>query len=287
MTGPVFARKLRELRHRVGQWKASGLAVGLVPTMGALHDGHYALVRQARSLTDRVVVSIFVNPTQFAAGEDLSSYPRTEDSDVAGLTSVAADLIYMPDVEEIYPPGFSTTVSLAGPATCGLEDRFRPTHFAGVATVVSKLLIQSLADHAVFGEKDYQQLAVVRRLVRDLDLPVNIVGAPTVRESDGLAMSSRNRYLTEEERTRAPMLYRTLSRCARAITLGEEPATALRAAIDALTEAGMTIDYVELRDSLTLEPLDGASRHPARLLAAIRLGNTRLIDNIEVRPVSG
>src|SRR5215213_8128799 len=209
----AIAPTVETLRRATAGWRAAGERVALVPTMGALHEGHLALARLARDRADRVVVSIFVNPTQFAPGEDFSSYPRTLEEDrrrLGGLT----DLIFTPAVEEMYPEGSATTVAVGGPAAAGLEDRFRPTHFQGVATVVAKLLIQVMPDLAVFGEKDYQQLKVVTRMTTDLCLPVEIVPALTVREPDGLAMSSRNRYLSSEERRTAPALFGILTRAA-------------------------------------------------------------------------
>jgi pantoate--beta-alanine ligase len=271
---------VRGLREAVASWRAAGKRVALVPTMGALHEGHISLVDRARELADRVVVSIFVNPTQFAPNEDFSKYPRTLDEDCAKLAG-RADLAYTPLLEEMYPAGFATTVSLAGPAAVGLEDAFRPTHFAGVATVVAKLLLQALPDVAVFGEKDYQQLKVVARMARDLDLTAEIVGAPTVREADGLALSSRNRYLSQEERALAPTLYRTLQDCAARLRAGEDAATVMAAGKAALATAGFAVDYLALRDAETLAPVSGLAA-PARLLVAARLGVTRLIDNIAV-----
>jgi len=271
---------VRGLREAIASWRAAGKRVALVPTMGALHEGHISLVDRARELADRVVVSIFVNPTQFAPNEDFSKYPRTLDADCAKLAG-RADLAYTPLLEEMYPAGFATTVSLAGPAAVGLEDAFRPTHFAGVATVVAKLLLQALPDVAVFGEKDYQQLKVVARMARDLDLTAEIVGAPTVREADGLALSSRNRYLSQEERALAPTLYRTLQDCAARLRAGEDAATVMAAGEAALATAGFAVDYLALRDAETLAPVSGLAA-PARLLVAARLGATRLIDNIAV-----
>lgn len=271
---------VRGLREAVASWRAAGKRVALVPTMGALHEGHISLVDRARELADRVVVSIFVNPTQFAPNEDFSKYPRTLDEDCAKLAG-RADLAYTPLLEEMYPAGFATTVSLAGPAAVGLEDAFRPTHFAGVATVVAKLLLQALPDVAVFGEKDYQQLKVVARMARDLDLTAEIVGAPTVREADGLALSSRNRYLSQEERALAPTLYHTLQDCAARLRAGEDAATVMAAGEAALATAGFAVDYLALRDAETLAPVSGLAA-PARLLVAARLGVTRLIDNIAV-----
>jgi pantoate--beta-alanine ligase len=276
-------RTVAGLRERVRAWRAAGEAVGLVPTMGALHEGHLSLVRRARQEAGRVLASVFVNPTQFAPGEDFERYPRDEAGDAALLASAGCDLLYAPQPGEIYPPGFSTTVTVAGVSE-PLDGQARPTHFAGVATVVAKLLIQAAPDVAVFGEKDWQQLQVIRRLVRDLDLPVRIVGAATVREADGLAMSSRNAYLTAPQRAVAGRLNVILAEAARALAGGEDVAPTEAKAIAALTEAGFdSVDYVEAHGAEDLRrmgpgPVDG----PARLLAAARLGKTRLIDNLPV-----
>jgi pantoate--beta-alanine ligase len=267
------------LRHNLAEWRRAGERIALVPTMGALHEGHLALARLAREQADRVVVSIFVNPTQFAPTEDFSAYPRTLEDDSRKLAGLA-DLLFTPSVDEMYPPGSATTVSLTGPAGAGLEDRFRPTHFQGVATVVAKLLIQAMPDIAVFGEKDYQQLKVVTRMARDLHLPARIVGGTTVREPDGLALSSRNRYLTADERARAPVLYETLQGCAAAIRGGGDLAEILTRAGAALASAGFAVEYVEGRDAETLEPVTSPAGAPVRVLAAARLGTTRLIDNL-------
>jgi pantoate--beta-alanine ligase len=249
--------------------------------MGALHDGHLALVQAARAECDRVVASIFVNPKQFAPSEDLASYPRRETADLDVLRAAGVDLVFAPATAEIYPTDFSTVVQVSG-LTTGLCGAHRAGHFDGVATVVTKLLIQSLPDAAYFGEKDYQQLMVVRRLARDLDIPVRVVGVPTVREPDGLALSSRNVYLSPEERRVAPRLYRVLNDTA--AVLRERPdaaAPALAGGISALDGAGFVTDYLELRDAADLSPMITLDR-PARLLAAARLGRTRLIDNIAV-----
>jgi pantoate--beta-alanine ligase len=273
---------LAELRRRVGAFRARGERVGFVPTMGALHEGHLALVDEARRRADRVLVSIFVNPAQFAANEDLSRYPRTLEADLAKLAEARADLLYAPSVEDIYPPGFATSVAVGGPAEADLEDRFRPTHFAGVALVVAKLLNRADADVAVFGEKDYQQLLVVRRLARDLDLRTEIVGAPTVRDADGLALSSRNVFLSKEERQAAPALYRVLTQAARLIGEGEPIGHVMGEAREELAAAGFAIDYLEARHAETLARVARRHEGPVRLLVAARLGATRLIDNIAV-----
>ena len=276
------AETIVALRDFVRARRARGERIGLVPTMGALHDGHLSLIEAARRRADRVIATIFVNPSQFGANEDFSRYPRTFEADRARLAEVAADLVFAPSVAEMYPPGFVATVSLAGPATAGLEDRFRPTHFAGVATVVAKLLNQAQADVAVFGEKDYQQLLVIRQMARDLDIPTEILGAPTLREADGLARSSRNVYLTPQERARAPALHRALAAAARAIASGAAIDETLAAARREAAAAGFEIDYIEARDAHTLAPVADGAGATLRLLAAARLGATRLIDNVAV-----
>ena len=269
------------LRHATAGWRGAGATIALVPTMGALHEGHLALVRLAREQADRIVVSIFVNPTQFAPNEDFSAYPRPLEDDVRKLAGLA-DLVFVPSVEEMYPEGSATMVSLAGPAVVGLEDRFRPTHFQGVATVVAKLFVQVMPDVAVFGEKDFQQLKLVTRMARDLHLPVRVLGGATVREPDGLALSSRNRYLSADERTQAPRLYRVLRDCADAIRAGADPAEAAAAARAAIASAGFEVDYVEARHAETLASIGSPAEGPIRLLAAARLGRTRMIDNVPV-----
>jgi len=269
------------LRRALAGWRRAGERIALVPTMGALHEGHLALVRLARAEAERVVVSIFVNPTQFAPNEDFSAYPRTLDEDLAKLAGLA-DLVFTPAADEMYPPGSATTVSVAGPATVGLEDHFRPTHFAGVATVVAKLLVQTLPDVAIFGEKDFQQLKVIARMARDLHLPVSILGGATLREPDGVALSSRNRYLSPAERAVAPRLHHALQEGAAAIRAGAAPAEAAAEAAAALAASGFAVDYVAARDAETLESVASPAAGPVRLLAAARLGRTRLIDNIAV-----
>lgn len=268
------------LRARVAAWRAAGDRVALVPTMGALHEGHMDLVAAARRMAERVVVSIFVNPTQFAPNEDFSRYPRTFESDCQKLDAAGADLVYAPLAGEMYPPGFCTRIALSGPAE-GLESEFRPHFFSGVAIVVSKLFLQCLPDYAVFGEKDYQQLKVVSRLARDLDLQVQVVPCPTAREPDGLARSSRNRYLCAAERAVAPVIHRALSGAAQAIRAGTPPDEAVEAARRSIADAGLKVDYVAARHAETLEPL-AAEEAPIRLLAAAWLGTTRLIDNVGV-----
>ncbi|MFE1597546.1 pantoate--beta-alanine ligase [Methylobacterium sp. ID0610] len=269
------------LRAQVRAWRTAGEDVALVPTMGALHEGHLTLVRQARETCRRVIVSIFVNPTQFGPSEDFSRYPRDPERDVALLATAGADAAYLPDVATMYPPGFSTTVSVAG-LTEQLCGPLRPGHFAGVATVVTKLLLQALPDRALFGEKDYQQLQVIRRFVRDLDIPVTIEGVPTVRETDGLALSSRNQYLSAEERAAAPHLAAVLRRVADAVRAGAETAPALAEGRAALEAAGFgPVQYLSVNDADSLAPLDRVAG-PARVLAAAYLGRTRLIDNVAV-----
>jgi pantoate--beta-alanine ligase len=278
---PRTVRTIVELRREMAAWRAAGERVAMVPTMGALHAGHLALVAEARRRADRTLVSIFVNPTQFGPAEDLASYPRDEAGDFAKLVAHGVDLVFAPDAAEMYPPGFDLVIRVGGPSA-GLESDVRPHFFAGVATVVAKLLTAALPDEAMFGEKDYQQLKVVEKLVRDLNLPVAIRACPTVREADGLALSSRNAYLTDEERRRAPALYAALGEAAAAIAAGCEPEAALAQARKRLAAAGFAIDYVELRDAQSLEPVSGLVGRPLRLLAAARLGSTRLIDNVGV-----
>jgi pantoate--beta-alanine ligase len=271
------------LRRNVARWRDAGATVALVPTMGALHAGHLALVRLARRRADRVVVSIFVNPAQFAPTEDFSSYPRTFAADLALLAEEKADLVWAPQsVGVMYPDGFATRIVPEGPARAGLEDAFRPDFFKGVATVVAKLFTQTMPDIAVFGEKDYQQLKVVTRMARDLDLPVRVIGAPTVRERDGLALSSRNVYLTADERAVAPVLCRVLRLCAAKIAQVRPIATILSEGREAITRAGFALDYLEARHAETLAPVRSVKDGPVRLLVAARIGKTRLIDNIGV-----
>ncbi len=282
MSRPATARSVAELRAHVRAWHGAGLTVGFVPTLGALHEGHLALVRQALEQTDRAVVSIFVNPTQFAPSEDLDRYPRDEAGDLAKLATVGTHLAFMPAVAEMYPDGACTWVEVEG-LSQGLCAEYRPVHFRGVATVVTKLLNQAQADLAIFGEKDYQQLLVIKRLALDLAIPTVIAGGPTVREADGLAMSSRNAYLTAEQRDAAPALYRTLRETAARLGDGGPAATHLDAARTALLESGFAaVDYVELRDAETLAPLPAVAGRPARLLAAAHIGQVRLIDNVPV-----
>ncbi|HEV7284060.1 MAG TPA: pantoate--beta-alanine ligase [Kaistia sp.] len=278
---PIIYRTVDDLRSAVAAWRREGLRVGMVPTMGALHSGHLELVRAARERADRILVTIFVNPTQFAPTEDFGSYPRTEASDVAKLAELGVEAVFAPNANEMYPAGYATTVSLAGPAI-GLETDFRPHFFAGVATVVSKLLIAGFPDVALFGEKDYQQLMVVRQMVRDLRLPTEIVGLPTIREADGLALSSRNAYLSAEERQTATTISRAMRQAAEAIRAGGDVEAALAEGRETLKAAGFRIDYLVLRNAETLAEIVDLAREPRRMLAAAWLGKTRLIDNIAV-----
>ena len=277
---PVLDHTIEGIRGHTGAWRASGQKVALVPTMGALHAGHLALVNEARRHADRTVVSIFVNPAQFAVNEDFPSYPRDLNGDLSKLTDLA-DVVFAPEIPEMYPEGFATRIRLGGPAT-GLESDFRPDFFASVATIVAKLLTAVGPDIAVFGEKDYQQVLVIKRLVADLGLPVEIISSPTIREEDGLALSSRNAYLGEEERAAAPSLYRSLAAAAAAISGGKLAMTAIEEARQTLQAAGFDIDYLELRDAATLVPVADQTKKPMRILAAARLGRTRLIDNVPV-----
>jgi pantoate--beta-alanine ligase len=277
MSPPLCLRTVQDMRQQVAAWRSEGLRVGLVPTMGALHEGHLSLVRRARQEADRIIVSIFVNPTQFAPSEDFGSYPRTFDADMMLLTREKAEAVYAPLPNEIYPAGFDLSLHIGGPAKAGLEDRFRPTFFQGVATVVAKLFTQSQPDCAVFGEKDFQQLAVIRQLVRDLDLPVKIIGAPTLREADGLALSSRNVYLSPSERQTAPLLHQSLQAIREGLRHGRAADVLIADESEKLTKAGFGIDYLEWRDAHSLGPVQAG---PNRLLIAAKLGQTRLIDNI-------
>lgn len=274
-------RQLDALRDALASYRAAGDSVALVPTMGALHAGHMALVDAARRRANRVVVSIFVNPKQFGPNEDLARYPRREMQDARMLTEAGADVLWMPSVEEMYPTGFATTVSVSGVSDI-LEGAHRAGHFDGVATVVAKLFGQVRPDVALFGEKDFQQLAVIRRMATDLDLDIEVVGVPTQRDDDGLALSSRNLYLDPDERQRAVALPRALGIAARTLEKGGAADEALSQARDMLAQAGFETDYIALVDAETLgDPVPG---HPMRLLAAARIGNTRLIDNVAVLP---
>jgi pantoate--beta-alanine ligase len=278
-------RTVADLRKHIALWRKGEVRVGLVPTMGALHQGHMALVEAARAECDRIVASIFVNPKQFAPTEDLGSYPRREAADLEMLASAGVDLVFIPAVDEIYPPGFATLVRVDG-LTEGLCGAHRAGHFDGVTTVVTKLLIQALPDTAYFGEKDYQQLTVVRRLARDLDLPVQIAGVPTVREPDGLAMSSRNAYLSAEERRIAPNLARVLRSIA--AVLAQDPnavAQEIAHGSAALQQAGFAVEYLEIREAESLAVTSEVTAS-SRVFAAVRLGTTRLIDNMPIAPAA-
>lgn len=276
----VIVRTLEELRCETAAWRRRGLTSALIPTMGALHDGHIALVRAGLARAQRIVATIFVNPKQFGPAEDFSRYPRDEAVDLALLERAGAHAVYVPYPSRIYSAGFATTVRMGGPAAVGLEDRFRPHFFDGVATIVAKLFIQAACDFAMFGEKDYQQLKVVSRMAGDLDLPTRVIGVDTVREPDGLAMSSRNRYLSQAERSRAGALYTALSAAAEAIRNGEDSQSAATVAARRLCDDGFGVDYVEARNAETLEPASPGSS--IRLLAAAWLCSTRLIDNVPV-----
>ena len=276
-----IVRNIISLRRETARWKVEGLTYAIVPTMGALHDGHMDLVREGFKRADRVLVSIFVNPKQFGVKEDLSRYPRDEEGDVERLNAEGVSLIFAPTPDSIYPQGFSTSVHVEGPAKAGLEDKYRPHFFDGVATIVSKLFIQSGANYAMFGEKDYQQLMVVTRMAKDLDIPIEVVGVETKREEDGLAMSSRNRYLSKIERGHATAIHKNLQQAAEKIRGGVNQQTATRAASRSLTTLGFKVDYVTARNAETLA-VPESPNEPLRLLAAAWLGKTRLIDNIAV-----
>jgi pantoate--beta-alanine ligase len=277
MRRPKVARTLRAIDRAQAEFRSA--TVALVPTMGALHAGHLALVRRARQRADRVIVSIFVNPTQFAPHEDLASYPRTFADDLAALARERVDLVWAPSVAVMYPDGFATRIAPEGAAKAGLEDAFRPHFFGGVATVVAKLFLQCRPDFALFGEKDFQQLKVVTRLARDLDLCMRIIGVPTVREPDGLAMSSRNVYLSAGDRATAVTLSRVLRESAEAIRGGVEIASAVSRASEKIAAAGFALDYFEARNAASLAPAASLADGPIRLLVAAKIGKTRLIDN--------
>jgi len=271
-------RTVGDLRARVAAWRKAGETVALVPTMGAIHDGHLSLVKLAKTLADRVVTSLFVNPLQFGPREDFHAYPRDETRDAEVLAKAGSDLLYAPGADEMYPSGFSTRVHV-GDLTEDLCGASRPNHFDGVATVVAKLLLQCAPDKAIFGEKDYQQLLVIKRFVRDLNIPVEIVGGAIVRETDGLALSSRNTYLSPAERKTAPLLHETIQQVAADLAQGRGADDASEAARFKLEAAGFCVDYVAVRDPETLAPLHGPVTD-ARVLAAVHLGKTRLIDNV-------
>ena len=279
---PMTVRTVPALRSALEVLRARKATIALVPTMGALHEGHVSLIRLARRRAAKVVVSIFVNPTQFAPSEDFNSYPRTWKADVARLAAENVDLIWNPGVKTMYPDGFATKILTEGPAVAGLEDRFRPHFFGGVTTVVGKLFTQVRPDVAVFGEKDFQQLRVVTRMASDLDLNVKVIGSRTVRERDGLAMSSRNVFLSPEQRRAAPMLYRAMKQSAARLRAGDDVGTAIAAGAELIAGAGFTLDYFEARHADTLAPATSVEDEPLRILVAAKIGNTRLIDNVAV-----
>jgi pantoate--beta-alanine ligase len=279
---PLIVRTIPALRRALDGFSAKNDTTALVPTMGALHEGHVSLVRLAKRRARRVIVSIFVNPTQFAPSEDFNSYPRTWKADIARLAAEDVDLVWHPDVKTMYPEGFATTILTEGPATAGLEDRFRPNFFRGVTTVVGKLLTQCRPDVAIFGEKDFQQLRVITRMARDLDLGVRVVGSRTVRDRDGLAMSSRNVYLSPEERRAAPQLYRAMKDSAKRLREGDPIEAVMAGGAELLKVAGFTVDYFEVRHGETLAPIASRKEGPMRILVAAKIGETRLIDNLGV-----
>ena len=277
-----IVRTLSALQEITREWRTANKKISVVPTMGALHEGHLSLVGEAKSISDRVIVTLFVNPTQFNNTKDLQSYPRSEEDDIKKLESFNIDLLYAPENKEIYPNGFATQISVSGVSE-GLCGNYRPGHFDAVATVVAKLLIQTSADMALFGEKDFQQLHVIKRMAKDLDIPVRIVGCKTIRESDYLAISSRNLLLSDQDRRRAPILAKTLMDAAKRIEGGEPQNNVLKDSIDILGNSGFkNIEYIELRAESDLKVLDVVDE-PARILASIYLGNVRLIDNVKVR----
>jgi len=279
---PKVVRTVPSLRQALQPYRRAGDSIALVPTMGALHAGHMRLVAEAAKRADRVVVSIFINPTQFAPHEDLASYPRRFAADRAALTAAKVDLIWAPTVAVMYPKGFATRIALEGAAKAGLEDKFRPHFFGGVCTVVAKLFLQVQPDVAIFGQKDYQQLRIVTQMAKDLDLPLKIVGVPTVRERDGLALSSRNAYLSLAERAAAPALHRVLKASAGRIKRGESIAAVMADGVGEIMRAGFAVDYLEARHALTLAPIETRKDGPIRLLVAAKIGKTRLIDNMAV-----
>lgn len=279
---PKILRTVSSLRRALEPYRRARQAIALVPTMGALHEGHLKLVREARKKARRVVVSIFVNPTQFAPHEDFGSYPRTFEADIKELTALKVDAVWAPTPAEMYPEGFATRIAPEGAALAGLEDKFRPHFFGGVATVVTKLFTQVRPDFAMFGQKDYQQLRVVTQMASDLDLGVKVIGVPTVREKDGLALSSRNVYLSEAERAVAPTLSRVLKASAARIKRGEPIEMVMEEGASEIAHAGFKLDYLEARHALTLKPIASIKDGPIRLLVAAKIGKTRLIDNLGV-----
>jgi len=278
----MIVRTVPALRSALEGLRARKTTIALVPTMGALHEGHVSLIRLAKRRATKVVVSIFINPTQFAPSEDFSSYPRTWKADVARLAAENVDLIWNPGVKTMYPDGFATKILTEGPAVAGLEDRFRPHFFGGVSTVVGKLFTQVRPDFAVFGEKDFQQLRVVTRMASDLDLGVKVIGSRTVRERDGLAMSSRNVFLSPEQRRVAPELYRAMKECAKHLWAGDDVEAAMAGGAELIRNAGFILDYFEARHADTLAPIASMKDGPVRILVAAKLGVTRLIDNVGV-----
>src|SRR6266481_5894861 len=279
---PMIVRTVPALRRALDSLRLKRATVALVPTMGALHDGHVSLVRLAKRRATKVIVSIFVNPTQFAPSEDFGSYPRTWKADVAKLAAEKVDLIWNPDVKAMYPEDFATRIVPEGPAIAGLEDRFRPHFFGGVATVVGKLFTQCRPDLAIFGEKDFQQLRVVTRMALDLDLGVRVIGSKTARERDGLAMSSRNVYLSPDQRRIAPELYHAMEESARRLRAGDDIKAAMAGGAEQMTKAGFIPDYFEARHADSLAPIASVKDGPVRILVAARIGSTRLIDNVAV-----
>jgi len=279
---PMIVRTVPALRNALEGLRARKATIALVPTMGALHEGHVSLIRLAKRRAAKVVVSIFVNPTQFAPSEDFSSYPRTWKADVARLAAENVDLIWNPGVKTMYPDGFATKILTEGPAVAGLEDRFRPHFFGGVSTVVGKLFTQVRPDFAVFGEKDFQQLRVVTRMACDLDLGVKVIGSRTVRERDGLAMSSRNVFLSPEQRRIAPELYRAMKESGRRLRAGDDIEAAMAGGAELIVSAGFALDYFEVRHAETLAPVTSGEDGSMRILVAAKIGNTRLIDNVAV-----
>lgn len=279
-------RHYQELRGLVQRWRAAGQTVALVPTMGALHDGHISLVRLARKHAKRVVVSLFVNPTQFGPKEDFAAYPRDEQGDWQKLAAAKTDLLYAPMVEDMYGEDFSTRVEVIG-LTSGLEGASRPHHFAGVTTVVTKLFMQCLPDVALFGEKDYQQLLVIKQMVKDLNFPITIIPGPTVRAPDGLALSSRNAYLDAAERTLAPHFPIVLRDIATEIAAGRPVHEAIFVGRDRLEGSGFRVEYIEVRDAENFLPVEPPLAGPARVLGAVGLGRVRLLDNVALVPLPG
>lgn len=281
---PKVARDVTELREQIAKWRHKEKSIALVPTMGALHAGHISLVKRAHKEADKTIVSIFVNPTQFAQGEDLARYPRDEEQDFERLAKQSVDLVWIPSVDTMYPKDFSTTIQ-PGSAARGLEGEIRPAHFAGVATVCAKLFNQTTPDCAIFGEKDYQQLVMLRQMVRDFDMPLKLVGAPIVRENDGLALSSRNVYLSKEHRRIAPELHNVITDVASSVAAGEDQTSTLASARIRLLVAGFDkVDYLDVRNAETLAPATTKDTVPQRVLAAARLATTRLIDNVAIPP---